>query len=297
MKKRFLVLFLLGFSIANAQKTVTVKKGEIKLNGEKIAGFDGKGGNAFRFGNYSISIEGIDTPVITIKEDNLSFLNPFYEDNQYYFEIRFASGQTYYYRAKPETKKFFGNVVTVYPRITGNDIIEAIFNDTVPQIITNKSLNQQNITSLFENYGYPKIKVMAEIKAVEDSIGMINSVKINRDVKSPIAFKQVTVPGADLGKWYNIIQDNAVIGRLYKNIGNEAIYQIWKKSPQEFTLLGRKMEFAPLVITVSLTKGNHMTKTYECIKVSGKERIAFKTNDYTNAENDLANTLINLGLL
>jgi hypothetical protein len=297
MKRLVCIAFAISINFCFAQKLVTVKKGEIKQNNTTIATFDGKGGNAFRFANYTITAVGQTTPFVTIKEDNLSLLNPFFEDGQAFFEIAFSNSQKFYYMTKPEKKKFFGNIIMVYPRLTGNDIIEVLFNDTVPPIIIDSQINYVNVQNFFDKNGYPKDKITNEVKKLEDSIANYTSQKIIRDIKKPIVLKSVYVEGAGLGQWFSVLQDNVELGRVYKLIGNSAIYQVWKKTNGTVELQGKKVDYAPIVMTASLTKGNHIKKLYEYIMVVGKEKVAFSSNDFNNAELDILYALVKAGSL
>ncbi len=290
------LLFISG--IVDAQKIVTIKKEEIKVNGEKIASFDGKGGNAVRMGNYNITIVGESVPAINLKEDVIYFQNPLFDEQHWIYEVKFATGQSFFYRAAPVTKKFFGNTIVQNPRKTGNDIIEELFNDEVPLLIANKALNKENIDNFIAKHAYPKDKIMAEVKETEAAIDSIASQNIVRDTKKPLVFNLQKGTESDLGSWYIIVQDDKIIGRLYKRTGNEAVYQIWKKAPQGFILQGKEAEFVPIVITEDLSKGNGvLSKKFEAIKVINKDKFPFTSTNYNNAENDLVTALITAGLL
>jgi hypothetical protein len=297
MKTYLCTLLLLTAGAATAQKTVTVKKGEIKVNGEVAATYNGKGGNAFRLGEFTVTIAGQDTACMKLEEDTWYFKNPVFDAAHNYYAIK-AGGQTFYYRSAPETKKFFGNTVVVHPRLKGSDIIDALFNDTMPAFIANKTLNLEAMKAWFEKNGYPREKIMAEVKEAEDAIQSIAATNVARDTKTPLFFNLQKTTEADLGNWYAITQGGQVIGRLYKRIGNEAYYEVWKKAPAGFMLQGKAAEFAPIVITGNLNSGSwQFDKKMEAIKVAGKEKITFICGNPSGAENDLVNHLIAAGML
>lgn len=297
MKQNISLLILLCVNLSVfAQKTITVKKGDIKVNGEVIATYDGKGGNAFRMGKYTINIPGSDTPYITLKEDVIYFNNPLFDNQHWIYEVQCANGQHFYYRAAPVTKKFFGNTVVLNPRKTGNDIIEEFFNDETPLPITDKALNKENIEKLITKLGYDKDKVMADVKETETAIASIAPQLVARDKAKPVVFTKQT--DEDLATWYAIVQDDKIIGRLYKRIGNESIYQVWKKAPAGFTIQGKAAEFVPVAITENLGSGSgSISGKYEGIYVVGKKKFEFGASAPSSAEQGLVNTLVANGIL
>src|SRR4051812_27947983 len=96
---------------------------------------------------------------------------------------------------------------------------------------------------------------MANAKALEDSITMYSKTIVARDVKKPIGFQVISKPAevnTTEGTWYNITQDNQVIGRLYKYVDDrfpKGFYDIWKKAAPGATLQGKSLAFVPLITT------------------------------------------------
>jgi hypothetical protein len=298
MKVKLIGLFLFLATGLYAQKNVVVKKGEIKVNGEKVATYEGKGGNAFRMGKFEITLTGASSPAITLQEDAIYLQNPLFEGVYWIYEIKFADGDIAYHRAAPVTKKFFGNVVTLNPRKTGDDILEELFNDETPVFISNGALNKENIAAFkASSKAFPKEKIMKEAKETEEAIATITTVNVNRDKSKPVVFTSEKNKD-DMGSWYLLTQDDKVIGRVYKRTGNEVIYQVWKKTPAGFKLQEKEVEFAPIVITENLNNGNGaLSKKYDAIYVADKKTFQFSSADALNAERDLVSSLIAAGVL
>jgi hypothetical protein len=299
MKVKLIGLFLFITAGLYAQKNVVVKKGDIKVNGEKVATYEGKGGNAFRMGKFEITLVGASSPAITLQEDAIYFKNPLFDEVHWIYEIRFADGDIAYYRAAPVTKKFFGNVVTLNPRKTGDDILEELFNDETPVFISNGALNKENIAAFkASSKAYPKEKIMKEAKESEEAIATITTVNVNRDKSKPVMFTAEKNKDADMGNWYLLTQDDKVIGRVYKRTGNEVTYQVWKKTPAGFKLQGKEVEFAPIAITENLSNGTGtLSKKFDGVYVADKKTFQFNSADALNAERDLVNSLIAAGVL
>lgn len=299
MKIQFIVLsFLLAVSTA-AQKNVVVKKGDIKVNGEKVATYDGKGGNAFRMGKFQITLAGATTPAITLQEDAIYFKNPLFDEVHWIYEIKFSDGDICYYKALPVTKKFMGNVITLSGRKTGDEIIDELFNDETPVFITNAGLNKENIAAFKASAkAYNKEKIMAEVKQSEDAITTILKVNVDRDKTKPVTLLPQPKTESDLGSWFLISQGDKIIGKVYKRTGNAIIYQVWKKTPAGFKIGDKEHEFVPIAITENLSDGNGaISKKSDAIMVIGKTTFQFPTPDMLNAERDLINTLIAAGSL
>lgn len=291
-------LVFISFQPAFAQKQVSIKKNEIKVNGEKVAVFDGKGGNVFRMGSFTITANGASTPSITLKEDQLDWQNPLFDEHQYYYEVKFASGQTTYYRAAPVTKKFMGNTMVLYPRLTGSDIMEALFNDNMPVLINSSGVNQEAVEKFIKEFAFDKEKRVAEVRDAETAMATIPAIVVARDVKKPVVFKSQPSKGDDLGTWFLIEQDNVVIGRLYKKIGNEAVYQVWKKAPAGFQIAGKDCEFVPVVCTENLSKGTgELSGKFVATKVIGKGNLGFSAANPNAAEQELVTAVIAAGLM
>lgn len=300
MKTTILAGLVLASLAGNAQKNVVVKKGKIKLNDEEIATYDGKGGNAFRMGSLEVTIAGSDTPAIRFQEDVYYYQNPLFEDPaNWFYKISFATGDTFYYKAAPVTKKFFGNTVVLHPRKTGNDIIEELFNDTTPALIVNKALHRENITRVIAVRGYGWSGLAAGIKAMEDSIAAVLANTPPRNTKAPVTVIDETPrKPIDEGKWYSIMQDNQVIGRGYRRSGNSTEIHLWKKAPQGYSIMGNNSGFVPVLFTSSFDLSNYnFSKKFSIIKVVGKGKFEFSSSSIDNVIYDLANAAVAAGML
>lgn len=301
MKMIVLISALLLTSGAMAQKSVVVKKGKIKVGDEEIATYDGKGGNAFRMGNLDIILPGSDTPSIKLKEDVYYYENPLFEKNSaWFYEITCAGGQHFFYRAAPYTKKVFGNEVTIYPRKTGNDIIEEMFNDTTPLFITDKKLNSENIARFIATRSYPQEALLAHAKAVEDSIAQVIANTPARNKQAIISLVDETPRETydGKGKWFAIYQDNQMIGRAYRYSGNATEIHIWKKGPAGYSIMGNNSGCVPVLYTEKLELSNYnFSKEFKVTQVAGKKPFVFKSISLDNVLYDLANAAIAAGLL
>ncbi len=299
MKIQLVFFALLLAMSAAAQKKVVVKKGEIKVNGEKVATYDGKGGNVFRMGKFEITLAGATSPAITLQEDVIYFQDPLFDEEHWIYEIKFSNGDVCYYKALPVTKKFMGNVIVMNSRKTGDDIIDELFNDETPVFITSAGLNAENIAAFKASpRSYNKEKIMNEVKQTEDAIASILKVNVDRDKTKPVNLFLQPKTESDLGDWYVINQGDKVIGRVYKRVGNSVIYQVWKKTPSGFRIGEKDHEFVPIMITGNLASGSGaMNKRYEGIWVPGKGKLQFTSADMANAERDLINALIADGSL
>src|SRR5688572_12067989 len=106
---RFLLIPALAclVTVSYGQKTIKVSKGKVKSGDEVIAEYDGKG-SAFRMGEYTVTIPGTTDPIITLSEVDHYFNNPLLEEAHFLYQVKFATGQTFYLRPKPNTGKMFG---------------------------------------------------------------------------------------------------------------------------------------------------------------------------------------------
>jgi hypothetical protein len=279
------------------QKAVKVSKGKVKSGDEVIAEYDGKGG-AFRMGHYAVTIPGTTDSVITLSEVNYYFNNPLLDEVHFLYQVKFATGQSCYVRPKPSTGKLFGKTYETYTRKFGGDIIEQIFNDTIPLVIENKALNKETVDKVIARIGYPYETEIAGAKALEDSIDMYAKQPIARDTKKPVSLQLIPNLSVNGSNCFAIIQDNQIIGRVYKYTDDrmpQASYQVWKKAPAGAVLQGKPVDFVPVVITQNLSY--NMDKKYEATKVVGKEKLGFTTASQVSAEYDLVNVVIASGAL
>jgi hypothetical protein len=279
------------------QKTVKVSKGKVKSGDEVIAEYDGKGG-VFRLGHYAVTIPGTEDSIITLSEVDHDFNNPLLDEVHFLYQVKFSTGQTFYLRPKPYIGKMFGKVYVNYTRKFGGDVIEEIFNDTIPLVIENKALNKETIDKVIARISYPYETIMANAKALEDSIDMYAKQPIARDTKKPVSLQLIPNLSSSGSSWFAIIQDNQVIGRMYKFTDDripQASYQVWKKAPAGAMLQGKPAEFIPIVITRNLSF--NAKKQYEATKVVGKEKLGFTTASQVAAEYDLTNAVIATGAL
>jgi hypothetical protein len=297
-----LTLCAITFVIAvYSQEKVTVKKGTIYSNKLPIAEFDGKGG-AMKSANYKITPIKSDSVLITIKEkDTKALNNPLYPDQYLHmYDLTFAThpGKSFVLDVHPYISKFMGKVVVNYRSKWGTDLLEEIFNDSVPLLISDGKLITENVEKFIANVCYPYDQKMAEIKQIEDSIGIVSSSNIPRDIKKPVVLQRITNPAADYTEWYNIVQDNVVIGQLHQlkiPAQLRADYEIWKKTTTGMMFQNKKLEFVPIAMIPM--RSTNMKQEYEAIKVSGKERFIFKTANPMAAELDIINTMVSMGIL
>ncbi len=297
-----LPLFLSTFSFVSvAQEKVTVKKGTIYSNNIAVAEFDGKG-SAMRRSNYKIKAVKSDSVLITVVEKEMGMLyNPLLvEQEQHLYDLTFASrpGETFVLDVHPYIVKSFGKIVVNYRSKWGTDLMEELFNDSVPLLIEDGKLKSQNVEKFIADVCYPYDKKMAEIKQLEDSIAIISKNNIARDVKKPVSLQKIANPEGNFVEWFNIIQDNVVIGQLrqLKGAGQiRADYEIWKKAPAGSALQSKVVDFVPVVMVP--IRGGDAKQEYQAIKVAGKEKFMFKSANPMAAELDIINTMISMGLL
>jgi hypothetical protein len=302
MKNLLLPALLCMAIFSSAQKTIKVSKGKIKSGDEVIAEYDGHG-SMFRNGSYTVTLPDSKEALITLEEVNHTFYNPLLDELHLFYQVKFSTGDSFYVRPRPATGKAFGIAYVRYDRKVGNDIIEEIFNDSLPIVIENKTLNKETVAKLIAKANaYPYETVMANAKALEDSIAMYSKTIVTRDLKKPLGFQVISKPAevnTTGGTWYNIIQDNQVIGRLYKYVDDrfpKGFYDIWKKADAGATLQGKPFAFVPLLTGKGFTT-NNATKKYEAIKVVGKDPFVFTTGNVAAAEYDIVSTAIGAGLL
>lgn len=305
MMMKIISLTLCAITIAIAaisQEKVTVKKGTIYANKIAVAEFDGKGG-AMKSANYKITPIKSDSVLITIKEkDTKALYNPLYpEQYLHMYDLTFATHpeKTFVLDVHPYISKFMGKVVVNYRSKWGSDLLEELFNDSVPLLISEGKLIAENVEKFIANVCYPYDQKMAEIKQLEDSIAIVSSSNIPRDIKKPVILQRITNPAAaDYMEWYNIIQDNVVIGQLHQlKIAAQlrADYEIWKKTTSGLMFQNKRFEYVPIAMIP--IRSTNMKQEYEAIKVSGKDRFTFKSANPMAAELDIINTMISTGLL
>ncbi|MEO8406511.1 MAG: hypothetical protein ABI480_18005 [Chitinophagaceae bacterium] len=301
MKNLLLPALLCMAIFSSAQKTIKVSKGKIKSGDEVIAEYDGHG-SMFRNGSYTVTLPGSKDALITLEEVNHTFYNPLLDELHLFYQVKFSTGDSFYVRPRPATGKAFGIAYVRYDRKVGNDIIEEIFNDTLPIVIENKVLNKEAVGKLIAKANaYPFETIMANAKALEDSIAMYAKTPITRDIKKPITFQLIGKP-ADAttteGNWFTITQDSLIIGRLYKYLDeqfNKVTYTVWRKAADGAVLQGRSVGFVPILTTKRLM--NNYEKKYEAIKISGKDIFIFYGANYLSAEMDLVGAAVGAGLL
>lgn len=297
-----LTLCVITISItAFTQEKVTVKKGTIYADKLPIAEFDGKG-SAMKSSNYKIKALKSDSVLITIIErEPQKLYNPlFTEPELHLYDLTFSShpGKTFVLDVHPFISKAFGKTVVNYRSKWGSDLMEELFNDSVPLLISDGKLLVENVDKFISNVCYPYDQKMTEIKQLEDSIAIVSKNNISRDTKKPVSLQRITNTDGNLMEWYNIVQDNLVIGQLHqlKYPGQvRAEFEIWKKVPSGTIIQKRNLEFVPIVIAG--IRGIDPKQEYLAVKVAGKERFTFKSANPANAELDIINTMISMGLL
>lgn len=289
MRKTFLFLTLCAVvTTTMAQKKITCKKGAVKQDGQLMAEYDGVG-SMFKMVKLGVFAPGSKDTLISITEESYDAKNPLFPGSEvaYKVEFRNTSVQPFYvHNAKNPNTRFMER-----------DAMEIIFNDTVPAMVSNGKLDLDAIEKFRAGYAYDLDKVKSFVKAVEDSIAIINQVDIARDRSKPVTFKLVSDNSNqfETSQIFDITQDNVVIGRVVKKVtvGNfpKASYTFWKEITP-VTINGIDMKRSPVAFCYSGASSFDIPVTAVVGKTEYKVKGAFNA-----LEAQIANLLVQQKLL
>lgn len=245
MRKLFFSLPIIYCLSSHAQKNeFAIKKGDIKLNGNLIATYDGKGG-VFKPKQIGVFLPNGKDTLIAITELVFDPRNPLWPELTVYYSVRFpGSDEPGFYLKHPNPRVASG-------RMAEKDILELVFRDSLPSPINNAQLDNASIASLRNRCSYDHDKIVRFIKNVEDTVATINSVLVKRDLSKPVTFRTVKTDSDPMesSTTLEIYQDNVLLGRLIKKLrgGNfpKATYTIWK-SIQPITVDGIELKYSPV---------------------------------------------------
>jgi hypothetical protein len=301
MKNTLLTFLILSCMHLHAQETVTIKKGDIKNKGVLIATYDGKGG-AFRLGNYGVFLPNSKDTSISLREYTHDFENPLFEEELFLYRVTFngTPAQSIYIRPKPTTGKLLGKYYETYGRKLGKDVIEELFNDTVPVLLTDKGLDNDSVTAYIKRCAFDLDKLAGYVKSVEDTIAMFTKDPINRDKAAVPQFRQVNAGGMNdamsASYTYEIYQGDVLLGRMIKRTKGgsfpSASYYFWKKVPPNNRLIGEPINYVPIAYIANASWINDLGS--ETLKiVVGKNHLKFQPKGSPmTAEMMLLNILI-----
>lgn len=289
MRKAFLFLALcLTVMTTMAQKKITCKKGDVKQDGQVIAEYDGVG-SIFKMVRLGVFAPGSKDTLISISEENFDPKNPLFPDLEVAYKVEFKNTtQQPFYVHNPKNP----NV-----RYMERDAMEMIFNDTVPAMISNAKLDLDAVEKFRSTYAYDLGKVKDFVKAVEDSIAIINKIEIARDRAKPVTLKIFADNSNqfETNQVFDIYQDNVVIGRVVKKVtvGSfpKASYTFWKHITP-ITINGIDMKHSPVAYCSSGATSFDIPVTAVIGKTEYKIKGAFNA-----LETAIANLLVQQKLL
>jgi hypothetical protein len=289
MSKTFLLLALSTIvTTAMAQKKITCKKGDVKQEGQLIAEYDGVG-SIFKMVKLGVFAPGTKDTLISVTEESFDPKNPLFPDVEVAYKVEFKNTtQQPFYVHNPK------NPGTRYME---RDAMEMIFNDTVPAMISNARLDLDAVEKFRAMYAYDLNKVRDFVKAVEDSIAIINKVEIARDRTKPVTLKIFADNSNqfETNQVFDIYQDNIVIGRAVKKvtIGSfpKASYTFWKPI-EPITINGIDMKRSPVAFCSSGATSFDIPVTAVVGKTEYKIKGAFNA-----LELQIANLLVGQKLL
>jgi hypothetical protein len=287
MKATFLLLGICLSLAGTAQKKVTVKKGDIKLEGQLIAEYDGVG-SMFKLVKQGVFAPGSKDTLISVTEENWDPKNPLWPGSEVVYKLEFRNGAKPFYVSNTKYKGV---------RFLERDAMQMVFNDSVPQLVAGGKLDEEAIEKFRTSYAYDIEKVQKFVKEVEDSIAIINAVEIARDLTRPVIFKVVTDNSNqyEVSKIMDIYQGDVHIGRLIKKVSpgtfSKATYTFWKKI-EPITINGIDFKWSPVAYCIT----DNTPFDIPMIAVIGKKEFKLKGN-YAAIELPLANILVTNKLL
>lgn len=288
MRKIFLFLALCFAITSFAQKKITCKKGSVKQDGQLIAEYDGVG-SMFKLVKLGVFAPGSKDTIIKITEESFDAKNPLWPDIEVAYKIEFKNSllASFYVR----------NAKNPGTRFMERDVMEMLFNDTVPALMVQNKLDEPAVEKFRSRYSYDLDKVKKFVKEIEDTIAILNKAEIVRDVTKPVIFKVVN----NLSNQYEvnqvseIYQDGVLLGRMLKKVTpgtfSKATYTFWK-TIQPVTVNGIDLKNSPIAYcSTGATEFD-----IPVIAVVGKTKFEIK-GAYNALETQIANLLVRNKLL
>ena len=231
-----------------------------------------------------------------ISESSFDPQNPLFDQfTLYKLEFEDAEKTVVYIKGQPDT------------RLMERGIMEMIFNDTMPQLIQEGKLNAKGIQDFTSAKNFPFPKYADFIKTTEDTLAILNTAVIKRDLAKPLiftvvndnSFKTPTISGIPvLNQTLEITQDGIVIGRVQKIVtGGEfkkAWYAVWKYVGPH-VVNGINLKWSP--VAISDVDAGYFGAATQVVPVIGKRSFGVKPGAYQAMENTICSSLITQGLL
>jgi len=228
MKRILLLAFLLPAMIASAQKKVTVKKGDIKSEGQVIAQYDGVG-SIFKEVRVGIFAPGSKDTIISVTEVAYDPKNPLFPDPEVVYKLQFKNTSLApLYVCNPKRKGV---------RFMERDVTEMVFNDSVPLLVANGKLDESAVEQFRSRYRYHFEEILQFVKGVEDTIAILNSTAIQRDQSKAPVMKIIADKSDqfEVNQVFEIYQGGVLLGKVHKQVTlgtyPKAKYSFWKSVP------------------------------------------------------------------
>jgi hypothetical protein len=295
MKKSLFASFLFLCLAGTAQKKITCKKGNIKSDATVIADYDGKGGifKPFRLGVFAPNTK--DT-LFTIAEISFDPQDPLFDKFTLY-TLAFANPEktVLYIKGQPDT------------RLMERGIMEMLFNDTLPPLVQDGKLDAAAIKVLESKKNFPFPKYADFIKTTEDTLAIINTTAIKRDLAKPVSFTQVNnnsfktliISGTpSINQTLEITQDATVIGRVQKIVTSgeygKSLYVFWKYIGPH-VVNGIPLNWSPVAICEA--SPGYFGAATPVVPVIGKKSFGVTPGAYQAMESTICSSLIAKGIL
>ena len=228
MKKLLLLGFVCSAFAVSAQKKVTCKKGDIKADGQVIAQFDGVG-SMFKQVRLGVFSPGSKDTLISVTEVLYDAKNPLFPDPEVVYKVEFKnSSASPFYVCNPRRKG---------TRFMERDVMEMVFNDSVPVLIAQNKIDESAVEQFRSRYAYHFDEVVKFIKGVEDTIAALNSIAIDRDQSKPATLKIISDKSDqfEINQVFEIYQGGVLLGKVHKLVTQgsfpKAKYTFLKKVP------------------------------------------------------------------
>ena len=288
MKTMLLAILLFVSIVSISQKTVTCKKGDVKANGQVVAIYDGVG-SMFKEVKLGIFAPGTKDTLISVNEVTYNPKNPLFPTTEVVYKLSFKNtALTPFYVCDTGRKGV---------RFMERDVMEMIFNDNVPLLITASKLDESAVEKFRSTNAYDLEKIVAFVKGVEDTIAIINKSIVERDVTKPVSFKLVSDKSNqfETNQTFEILQAGILLGRMQKFVstGNfpKASYTFWK-SITPVVVDGIDLKYSPVAICSSGATAFDIP----IISVVGKNEYKIK-GSFNQLETAIANVLVSNKLL
>lgn len=228
MKRVLLLTLLCSGLVASAQKKVACKKGDIKADGQVIAQYDGVG-SMFKEVKLGVFPAGSKDTIIRVTEVAFDPKNPLFPDREVVYKVEFKnSTASPFYVCNPRRKG---------TRFMERDVMEMVFNDSVPVLIAQNKLDEAAVEQFRSRYAYHFDEVIKFIKGVEDTLATLNSIAIERDLSKPTSLKIISDKSDqfETNQVFEIYQAGVLLGKVHKTVTGgtfaKATYTFWKKVP------------------------------------------------------------------